>query len=67
MTAQSDSVLRAPKEEVAGGVPAPTSNPTRTAGEDPTIAQTHGVERAAPGLVAQFLHNLMLTLGPWSV
>ncbi len=67
MTVQSDSVMRVSKEEVAGGMPAPTSNPVRVDGDDPAIAPTHGADGAAPGLVKRFLHNLMLTLGAWSV
>jgi hypothetical protein len=67
MTVQTESVIRALKEEVAGGVPDPKSNLAHAAGGDPAIAQTHGAERAAPSLIERFLHNLMLTLGAWSV
>jgi hypothetical protein len=67
MTVQSDSIQRAPGEEVARGMPPPTSDPANDAGGDPAKVQTRGAGRAAPGLVERFLHNLMLTLGAWSV
>jgi hypothetical protein len=66
MTAHTDSIPRAPAEEIARLMPPPTCDPANDAGGELSKAQPQDTERAAPGLVKRFLHNLMVTLGAWS-